>query len=226
MSVRPLPQDTRFNIFVIGDNPSIEKMFSDRQYTIVDNPDDAYTLVWTGGADIDPQLYGETPINETGRPNNKRDAEEMEFFHDYAHKFKVGICRGAQFLNVMNGGRLVQHVNNHGRTHLVFTPDHPLGVPCTSTHHQLMVPSTEKNKRPQMLGWAFEASLFKQPFRSTKIKNFSGIPDNPLGSENRFSRDPEILWYPLTRSFCFQPHPEYHLAPCKNLFFDLYEELS
>ena len=53
----------------------------------------------------------------------------------------VGICRGGQFLNVMMGGEMVQHIDGHGlygtRGLQVLDKTHQV----TSTHHQEMIPN-------------------------------------------------------------------------------------
>ncbi|WP_051059385.1 gamma-glutamyl-gamma-aminobutyrate hydrolase family protein [Bhargavaea cecembensis] len=89
-------------------------------------------VIMTGGWDIDPNLYGEETMPETGQINFEMDefdssviknvlARDMPFF---------GTCRGAQMLNVMTGGTLYQciekqldeplkHKQEHGREHPV-----------------------------------------------------------------------------------------------------------
>ena len=78
--------------------------------------DETVAVVFTGGVDIDPKLYGETPGNHTHTPNTPRDVFESKLF-DLAHARKLpilGICRGMQFVNVKLGGKLKQHI---GDTH-------------------------------------------------------------------------------------------------------------
>jgi putative glutamine amidotransferase len=66
-------------------------------------------VVFTGGTDINPRLYGERPHSHTEQPDDKRDTEEKEIFEKALSMDlpMVGICRGAQFLCAMAGGRLV-----------------------------------------------------------------------------------------------------------------------
>src|SRR5690606_5736000 len=73
-------------------------------------------LVFTGGHDVDPALYGE-PVGEYTSCNKKRDILESTIYSCYRNFPKIGVCRGAQFLTVMNGGGLIQHVNNHTTSH-------------------------------------------------------------------------------------------------------------
>jgi putative glutamine amidotransferase len=69
-------------------------------------------LVLTGGADVDPDLYGEEPDPDLGALERDRDAWEMALFR--AARLRdlpiLAICRGAQLANVALGGTLRQHV--------------------------------------------------------------------------------------------------------------------
>lgn len=69
-------------------------------------------LVVAGGADVDPRRYGQRPHAKTGAPREDRDAFEDALIRaaiDVDLPF-LGICRGAQMLNVVLGGDLIQHV--------------------------------------------------------------------------------------------------------------------
>ena len=66
-------------------------------------------LVVSGGADVDPARYGQEPHERTGAPRTDRDAWEDELFAaaiELELPF-LGICRGAQLLNVALGGTLI-----------------------------------------------------------------------------------------------------------------------
>lgn len=69
-------------------------------------------LIVSGGADVDPGLYGQQAHPRTGRPRTDRDAWEEALLLaaiDTELPF-LGICRGAQLLNVALGGTLIQHL--------------------------------------------------------------------------------------------------------------------
>ncbi|WP_417465216.1 gamma-glutamyl-gamma-aminobutyrate hydrolase family protein [Kordiimonas sp.] len=68
-------------------------------------------LVVTGGVDVNPRLYGEKNI-ASAIPEPERDALEMECLEmAFAADVPIlGICRGAQLLNVARGGSLYQDV--------------------------------------------------------------------------------------------------------------------
>ncbi|UOQ56151.1 gamma-glutamyl-gamma-aminobutyrate hydrolase family protein [Leucobacter allii] len=69
-------------------------------------------LVLSGGADVDPARYGQRPHERTGAPRTDRDEFEAAVLQaaiDIELPF-LGICRGAQVLNVERGGTLTQHL--------------------------------------------------------------------------------------------------------------------
>ena len=114
-------------------------------------------LIITGGKDVDPARYGEDAHPTTDEPRLDRDAWEDALLTaaiDRGMPF-LGICRGAQVLNVALGGTLHQHLpevvgstryNLGGGTFAVnevsVTPDSKTGgmlgssVSVKSYHHQ------------------------------------------------------------------------------------------
>ncbi len=115
-------------------------------------------IVFTGGADIAPELYGKPELRiQCEEIDSVRDTDEFAFAAE-ADKLKLpvlGICRGLQLLNVHHGGTLVadleksgkhDHTKNDGidRRHEVHLEPGKLtkkisgvsGGNVTSAHHQ------------------------------------------------------------------------------------------
>ena len=69
-------------------------------------------LVLTGGKDVDARLYGEQPHAEADEPRTERDAWELGLLRAALDRDVpvLGICRGAQVVNVALGGTLEQHL--------------------------------------------------------------------------------------------------------------------
>ncbi len=69
-------------------------------------------LVFSGGSDLDPALYGQQPHPQTDGVVVERDRAELELLQAaLARDMPVlAICRGSQVLNVARGGDLVQHL--------------------------------------------------------------------------------------------------------------------
>jgi putative glutamine amidotransferase len=69
-------------------------------------------LILTGGKDVDPARYGQEPHPKTDKPREDRDEWEDTLLST-AIELELpflGICRGAQVLNVARGGTLHQHL--------------------------------------------------------------------------------------------------------------------
>ena len=79
-----------------------------------------------GGPDLDPVAYGALERHpELGTTNAEHDAFELAVARaaDAAGLPLLGICRGAQALNVARGGTLHQHVDGHRQTELARHAD-------------------------------------------------------------------------------------------------------
>lgn len=70
-------------------------------------------LIMSGGPDVDPQLYGEEPLEKLGCVNHVRDEYELLVVKAAAQLKKpiLGICRGVQIINVAYGGTLYQDIS-------------------------------------------------------------------------------------------------------------------
>ena len=85
----------------------------------------------SGGPDLDPDAYGaESRHPELGPTEPTLDTFELAVAHaaDAAGMPVLGICRGAQALNVARGGTLLQHIPGHRQTE-----------PATATTHTVHV---------------------------------------------------------------------------------------
>ena len=69
-------------------------------------------LVFSGGSDLDPELYGQEAHEETSGIVRRRDDAELALLEGALERDMpvLAICRGSQVLNVARGGDLVQHL--------------------------------------------------------------------------------------------------------------------
>ena len=171
-----------------------------------------------GGSDISPRLYEHRDLGYS-TTNPARDQAEVLFFQQ-AEKERIpvtGIGRGAQFLNVMCGGTLVQHLDGHHAlgmrdVHAVQTIFTPIDIPgeeyamggeytFEGCHSQMMVPGSEG----VVLAWAKEPALLSDcaydgNLGETGVLQPVGSPDEVLITE--------VVAYPGHRALLIQAHPE------------------
>lgn len=69
-------------------------------------------LVLQGGSDISPKSYGEEPLKPEWSGDYIRDQYESALIHEFMAQKKpvLGICRGAQIINVALGGSMLQDI--------------------------------------------------------------------------------------------------------------------
>jgi putative glutamine amidotransferase len=98
----------------------------------------------TGGVDIHPSYYG-GPLSYENiqKLQPERDKFEKEIF-DYSQKMSfpvLGICRGMQLINVLQGGKLIQDIGDANVVHrtLKNTPDkeHIVDVESNTLLHEI-----------------------------------------------------------------------------------------
>lgn len=202
-------------VYVVGKNVHVERMFMYEGADIAEDINTAELIVFTGGSDVSPALYNQTSHRKTVS-DPVRDRKEAAIF-DFAvknNKGMLGICRGAQLLNVLCGGTLYQHVNNHGDSHDYFDLEVEELYKVSSTHHQMMM----AGKEAKILGIAWK-STEKWGYNSATRTFFRFTPtiETP---------DIEVVAYPNQKVLCYQPHPEFRNFDKKSLnrFFDMVME--
>lgn len=157
-------------------------------------------IVFNGGADIGTSIYNELPVGR-GIPEHpsRRDTMEIDIWNKFkgGDKLMLGICRGAQLLNCLNGGTLWQDVDNHGRSHDMLVVATGQKIRTTSTHHQMM--------RPHASGRVLAtADCARRKYSDHDTWNANG---GIFYADDH--KDTEIVFYPATSSLCIQGHPEY-----------------
>lgn len=202
-------------IYVVGQWAEYASWIKDSE--LVDNVADADIVLFTGGEDVDPSLYDREKDFRTFS-NINRDLQEKEIFDSLSPKqMCLGICRGSQFLCVMNGGILVQHCTNHalGYTHEIH--DCKTSYDITSTHHQMQYPFT--------IDKGYYDILYVSRNRSNEYAG-DGISIDVLFE----SGDPEIVYYHVPnkpRCLAIQGHPEMmrSTAPVIEMLNNLVDEI-
>lgn len=180
-------------IFIVGGNYGHYASWI-KDHKLVDTPQEADVLFFTGGEDITPMYYGENKGKFTSC-NSKRDEVEFELFKRFPKTLKWGTCRGAQFLTVASGGKLIQHVTGHGGcTHEILDIKSKEKYRIPSTHHQMVYPFDIEH----------EMIAVATPQRSSVYLNGDNEEINlPMNFV-----ETEIVYYPQTNSIAKQGHAE------------------
>jgi putative glutamine amidotransferase len=92
-------------------------------------------LIFSGGGDIHPEVYGATPHEAVRGVNPKRDEAELAMLRAALDRDMpvLAVCRGSQVLNVALGGDLVQHLPE------VVGHDRHLHTPGEFADHEVRV---------------------------------------------------------------------------------------
>ena len=85
---------------------------SPRTYSLAVQRADGLALILAGGSDIDPRSYGAKPHAQTKTTWPERDRFEIALGTRALERDMpvLGICRGMEMLNVIQGGTLNQHL--------------------------------------------------------------------------------------------------------------------
>lgn len=88
-------------------------------------------FVLTGGADLDPSLYGQEALPACYPPCKELDRMELKLLELAlkADKPVLGICRGMQLINVALGGTLYQDLPTQHPSEIRHTMEPPFGRP-------------------------------------------------------------------------------------------------
>jgi gamma-glutamyl-gamma-aminobutyrate hydrolase PuuD len=168
----------------------------------LDNPKDFDLIVFCGGTDISPQIYGSYPYRKHQVYDRNRDMEEV-FMFQVAKRFGIpmtGICRGMQFLGCMLGGTLVQHMTgHHGGVKLVVYEENgdSATFDAACDHHQMLHPDIEAASVDiDIIAWA-QRNLSKTYILNEKdtIEEIEGEVEAICSLENKV--------------FAVQYHPEW-----------------
>lgn len=158
----------------------------------MESPEKFKLVLFTGGADIDPRFYMDTSPKKMCYSDPERDIFEISIFKraKEAGIVMAGICRGLQLLNVLNGGKLIHHLNGHNYgTHSMHTSDGKT-IEVNSLHHQMIIPPSGSI----LTGWSDKLS-----------QTYIGKDDKEVEWSN-FENEAAI--YPKTKCFGVQYHPE------------------
>lgn len=165
----------------------------------VDQSDEIDLVIFGGGGDIHPSLYGHNDVgSHVGSTPSARDVNELASYRVCLKKEipVFGICRGAQLACIMADGFLVQNVTNHaGSNHMIQDIRDDKEYEITTAHHQMM---------------GLEGTKHELIAKMPKPISRGYLYDK--GGKNKYSvidMEPEIVFFPEIRSLAVQGHPEF-----------------
>lgn len=189
----------RKNLFVVGNSTGYSNWVLPIGFKLTNNMEQADMFLFTGGEDVNPELYGQKPGRHTYFTN--RDEIEKKFFYYAREKNKpmVGVCRGLQFLTVMSGGKLIQDMAHPGQHEFVTNTGNRLSI--NSLHHQmaLVEPSITglvEGEDFELIGWTERLSKYHLDGRDLNYE----FPND--------FKEPEVVFFPKTKAWGVQGHPE------------------
>lgn len=187
----------KYKIFVVGNSKHITS-FINKSFEFVKNINEANLVIFTGGSDISPDLYFAKKHQST-YCDIKRDQDEYLAYDEAIRSTKkpliLGICRGAQLLCALNGGKIIQNVNNHTSAHDMLILNSQSIIKTSSCHHQMMYPFDLPHDEYEILAQS-----------SKKISNFY---QGDCIDEEKVIVEPEVIFFKKTRSLGIQGHPEF-----------------
>jgi len=204
-------------VYIVNGNAEYESLFRQFGWEITTDFISANLIQFTGGPDVTPRLYGQSQHIKSNC-NEERDAKEAVIFAS-ALNYKipmVGICRGGQFLNVMCGGSMYQHVDGHATLDFHDMLDKFSGevIQVTSTHHQVMDPSKD-------------ATIIAVAKQTTWMEKTFPITHNTVKRlTNKKEEEVEVAFYSKQNALCFQPHPEFSYQTTDKEKMEKMEELK
>lgn len=160
-------------------------------------------LVLQGGADVSPESYRQQPIHPDWAGDRVRDRYEIELLWEFVFQGKpvLGICRGAQLINVAFGGTLIQDIASQ-------VPDaiahHDQDAYDEHAHEISIEPSSSLARLYPGIGRARVSSIHHQAI---------GDLGNGLAAEARSVPDglvEAVRWTGSSFVLGLQWHPEFH----------------
>lgn len=169
-------------------------LFASAYCSKASSPSEADLVVFTGGADINPSIYGQEkhPDVTFNRDRDERDTALFQQCYEEGIPM-LGVCRGAQLGHALLGYPLYQDVDGHEwGDHGMYDPVNKRYLKnISSSHHQMVV----ENDRMEVYGYS----------SGTSKKRYVSHDTFEEGSH----KDVEAFFY---RDVCFfgvQGHPEY-----------------
>lgn len=157
----------------------------------------ANMILFVNGPHVNPQHYTEK-LGKYTTIDKERDETDQQIYNIARRygKFMVGFGRGAEFLNVMSGGKMIQHVNNHSEPHYIASRSYKSAFMTPSSHTQMMYPYELPSDKYEILAWS-------KKFQSTTYLDGN---NDEMDLVDEFL-EPEVIFFKSTKAIAFQGDP-------------------
>ena len=161
-------------------------------------------FVITGGGDIDPRCFGQQPRPCCGGVSPDRDAFELplaRMLHGRHDKPVLGICRGAQVMNVALGGTLLQDIATdfgapvlaHRQKSLARYSSHGVAVRAGTLLRRIIGDSAEINSLHHQAAHEVPAPLVASAYAPDGVIEAVESTTHPFFLGLQWH--PEIMWH-------------------------------
>lgn len=162
-------------------------------------------ILFAGGNDIHPSLYGQQPHPKLGKTSQRRDTHEFRLMTWATTDAKpiFGVCRGMQMLNIVKGGDLYQDLQSDLPG---ATLDHTASEKAKTIDEMPSDHIIQINPGTQLYSIVKSDTMKANAFHHQAIKTIGqGIVVNAVASDGII----EGIEFPdLPFAFGFQCHPE------------------
>lgn len=171
-------------------------------------------FLFSGGADIEPSLYGEQRSPFCDASQSYRDSLELRVFAKVfeARKSIMGICRGIQLINVALGGSLYQDIPSEYQTGILHRQTEPNDMPS----HSVLIES-----ETPLYALVGKDSMPSNSFHHQALKRLGKGLEVMATSEDGMVEAVYLKGYPYLRAYQWHPERLYGTsAENKSLFDD------
>lgn len=198
-----MSNEKKFKFYASACSEGHGTWLKDLGFEVTSSLEDCDVVIFGGGADIEPETYGEEAGTQTYVSSKREEKEREDFKRGSALGKKFfGICRGHQLLCALAGGKLIQHVTNHsGGDHDIKTSDN-FTFRTNSIHHQMINPYPMNPKDYKILAWS------SKPLS----KVYLGAKDSRVWLPVDF-KEIEAIFFPNINALGVQYHPEMMYGP-------------
>ena len=137
--------------------------FTENEETLSEYVSACDGFLFSGGVDVEPKRFGEETKSECGKIQLKRDQLEFSIFKIAFESKKaiLGICRGAQVINVALGGTLYQDIPTEIKTDILHRQSEPRNMPSHSVNILADTPLMELIGKERMTANSFHHQAIK-----------------------------------------------------------------